>query len=1165
MTTNKFQASFTSGELSPALATCVDISQYTSGLKTCENMIIDPKGGVFNRPGTLVNLESENNSGKPVRLINFNYGDGDNIDVEFGYDYIRFWRDNALIGQKIEDYALYSHNNDYIPNDQCYVGNHIRHPFIYLEDGTTSYINWLYMYTSDTTIDLNGHYIATINNSTDDLSVTRYVASPTETVIRIKYANRSLFKNAPSYINAAIHALGTVGGINYANVHVVLDRGVNKYTESNLDAVEYRKLNYSLYEYAALTSSVTALSSGQVLSGAHPIYSTNYITSGTDFVEDYSIEPLFPYKLRVITTAKITGIPGYLKFTVERSTTSNFAVIVSSSTYDLYLAGDNINGDIFDIVVPPIEDTGAIYIRMKYWGGGGSFTAGTVKCFLTRFSMCSTNSNYTLKNAYGSFERVANTASPDYDYGYFPLGYSFIYSVGGVVSNTQRVRKAVNNIIDYCPFLRRLGGSDGSWLVLPYDGTYSETVEAVPAYQLVDQFDQPIDFLGFKLTDIRKIKYTQSADYLFLCDGESPVKELVRLANDNWILKLYEPSIPPFQLSNINESFHVNLSAVDCKEILTNTANRLYGLGSSNYDNNFIKIKHPVSAGFASGAFAYPIIVKDGDLSATISSGGDWNLWTSGTFDAELEVQGSYDYGATWSVLKKISSRTIEFYQNASTTNGNVNITRDTNSSDKYNFYNDEQEQLLIRLRVSISSGTLDYELSCNPYTHEGIYKLGEYDASTGGHPCKVVKYAYSTAQTTDWAIGAWSEYYGFPSQVCFHNDRLCFAGSPSDPQTIWMTKIGDYWNFGRSKVLQDTDGVTITLNSRKINAIRNLVSLGELLAFTSSSEWKISAGDGGVITPTSFNISEHSFRGSDINQIEIIGNRAIFVQASGKILRDFAFDANTASFTGDDLTILSDHLFDGYTIKDMEYQQSPYSILWVVRSDGMLLSLSYLKEQGVLAWAKHDVGGDIESITSSISNGLTTIKMVVKRGSMRYIERFATRVETTAEDSYFLDSGVTYSGTAITTLSGLDHLEGETVTAVCNGFVVENLLVTSGDITLPIASTKVHAGLPFISTIETLNVDSVSTNDKQKKISQVMFYLMNTIGGYIGANSTDLIEMIQSTPAILGTPIQPFTGKFVETLNSGYDKSTSVIVKQTKPYPMRILNINPLITLGGN
>lgn len=294
-----------------------------------------------------------------------------------------------------------------------------------------------------------------------------------------------------------------------------------------------------------------------------------------------------------------------------------------------------------------------------------------------------------------------------------------------------------------------------------------------------------------------------------------------------------------------------------------------------------------------------------------------------------------------------------------------------------------------------------------------------------------------SPATTTIWAFGAWSEDQGYPAIVTYYQDRLVFANTPEQPQTEWASKTGDYHNFGVSSPLVADDAIRQPLNARQINAILELVPMDQLIALTSSSSWA-SPKRGESWTPLTIGYDPQSFDGAMFLRAIQTGESALFAMNGGTKVRDLEYKTDQDKFRGDELTVLARHLFDrDRTIVDMDYAKEPHGILWIVRSDGALIGLTYLKEQEVIGWHRHDTQGFFERVCVIPEDGHDVPYFIVRRtingATVRYLERMAFRDEEDVLDSFFVDSGLSYDGrntTAATiAISGPTYNGGDTVT----------------------------------------------------------------------------------------------------------------------------------------
>ena len=286
-----------------------------------------------------------------------------------------------------------------------------------------------------------------------------------------------------------------------------------------------------------------------------------------------------------------------------------------------------------------------------------------------------------------------------------------------------------------------------------------------------------------------------------------------------------------------------------------------------------------------------------------------------------------------------------------------------------------------------------------------------------------------------------------YPAAVTYYQQRLVFGQTNNDPQKVYMSQTGNYHNFNVSEPLRDDDAVTFTIASSQVNEVRHLVPLSDMIVLTSGGEWLMTANDG-VITPSSIQLKPQGYRGSADAPPLVIGNTIIYIQSKGSIIRDLAFALDSDSYTGNDLTVLSNHLFAGKTVREWAFSQAPHSIVWTVLSDGTMAALTYLREHEVWGWSRHDTDGTFESVCTIAEGDEDATYFVVNRtiggATKRYIERMNTRVISDVADSFFVDSGLSYDGThtaATTTMtlsggSSWAHTETLTLTAGASTFV---------------------------------------------------------------------------------------------------------------------------------
>ena len=426
-----------------------------------------------------------------------------------------------------------------------------------------------------------------------------------------------------------------------------------------------------------------------------------------------------------------------------------------------------------------------------------------------------------------------------------------------------------------------------------------------------------------------------------------------------------------------------------------------------------------------------------------------------------------------------------------------------------------------------------------------------------------------------EFQLGAFSETTGYPACISFFEQRLVFANTLNNPQTIFFSVAGDFTNFTQG--IDDDDALTYTIGSNQVNVIRYLTASRVLLLGTSGGEFAVRAGGlDAPISPTNTQIKRQASYGSADIQPVTTGNVALFVQRSKRKIRELVYDFNTDSYVAPDMTLLAEHITEGL-IKEIAFQQEPDNIVWCALEDGRLVGMTYRREEEVIAWHEHEIGGAFGSTSFGFVESIATIpgagseeelylavKRTVDGSTVRYIEKmklidFGSNIE----DAFFVDSGLTYEGAAATTISGLDHLEGETLKVLANGSVHPDVTVSSGSVTLNRETTKAHFGLPYTSTLQTMRSDAGgvegTSQGKTKRIRDVTLRVYRSVGAKIGPSETDL-ELIpfRDSSMSMDTAVPMFTGDKDIEFPAGYETDGFVVVKQDQPLPLTVLAIFP-------
>ena len=519
----------------------------------------------------------------------------------------------------------------------------------------------------------------------------------------------------------------------------------------------------------------------------------------------------------------------------------------------------------------------------------------------------------------------------------------------------------------------------------------------------------------------------------------------------------------------------------------------------------------------------------------------------------------------------------------------------------------------------------------------------------------EILKDTGSTSGSNDWSLGAFSSTTGHPSCVSFFEQRLVFAATLNNPQTVYFSKSGDYENMDANigGTVADDDAIIYTIASNQVNAIRFMAAGRTLIIGTAGGEFTVSGGgDNDAVTPTNILIKKQSNHGAANTDAIAVANATLFLQRAKRKIRELAYNFDVDGYIAPDLTILAEHITEG-GIVEMAYQEEPLAIIWCVRNDGELIALTYQREQEVVAWHRHVFGGAFgtdKAVCESVAvipteDSEYELYMIIKRtingATTRYVEYLNTfDFDQTDNTSFnFLDSQLNYSGATSTlngdisnsantvtvasgtdftssgkikiggeiitytgkstndltgctrgtesttaaahtsgdtvkqvvnSLSGLSHLEGQTVSILADGATHPDKTVSSSAVNLDRFANSVKIGLGYTSILKTMRIDAGSQNGtsqaKTKRIYEVTARLYESVGVEIGPDLNNMERVTfrtSSDPMDQGIP--PFTGDKEVEFRGDYDTDGFMIVRQTQPLPLTILSLYPrLVTNDG-
>lgn len=548
-------------------------------------------------------------------------------------------------------------------------------------------------------------------------------------------------------------------------------------------------------------------------------------------------------------------------------------------------------------------------------------------------------------------------------------------------------------------------------------------------------------------------------------------------------------------------------------------------LFSEAFIGSHIQIQHEMEAKTISGS--------GNTTTGSVLCGDAWKLITHGTWTGTVKVQKSSD-NTNWKDYREYKSN------------------NDFNASESGTFATPTY------LRLVMTAGNAD--LTAYAYTHTGEVEIT--GITNGTHAtADVIDALGSTDWTEDYKFSAWNGGTGYPQCAGFFQDRFMIGPTEAQPYMLWGSRSGDYPNFSVEKAsgtITDDSAVALPFISREQKKVLHIVPAADLIIMTSGNEWVISGSD--TLTPTKSNPKPQSSRGSNAVDPILIGTRIIFVQGNGRTVRDMGYSFESDAYDGMDLTLLAKSLTNGKSIVSAAYMQDPDSRLYFVRSDGVMLCLSYVQDQKVYAWSHLVTDGKFKSV-ANITGDEDMVYAVVERTlggkTVRTIERFTGYAETTDPNDYvLLDAAITLEDSEGTDTGSAPHLAGMTVGVLGDGRYYEDVEVDAdGNFEIEDAVHRMTVGIPYTMKITMPNIDVQAQNGtiqgRYKKVASVTLRLVNSLGGYLGG-SEDLLDEIKYDE-LSEQNVTLFNGDKDVIVPEGFNTRGQIFIQSTDPYPFTL------------
>lgn len=619
---------------------------------------------------------------------------------------------------------------------------------------------------------------------------------------------------------------------------------------------------------------------------------------------------------------------------------------------------------------------------------------------------------------------------------------------------------------------------------------------------------------------IRQLSFAQSADVLFIAHRNFAPLALKRMSDTDWRLQTLPISGGPYRPMNSDKA--LTLKPGSDRGLVTLTASA--GLFTNSHVGSLFRLFTPRDA---MGATTWERMPAESVITA----------WANGTL-----VQHA---GRTYQVT---GAQAPDF-----PTDG---ATPPTHTEGKQKYFNADGKWI-------------EYL-----YLHDGSAAV-QIVAVLGARKAKarVLKGAIPK-ETVDsgtpyWQEGAWNKRNGYPGCVGLHEQRLWFAGSPAEPQTIWASASGDFYDF--TPGAEDDDGMSYTLASSDVDAIQWIMPGRVMAVGTSSGEYVLRASSQNeAITPKNITVRRESDFGSARVPPVRTASGVLFFERYGdpanlpRRLLHYGYDFEKDGYDGTPLTTLAEHIL-GNGASTLAVQRAPRPIVWTNRSNGTLVGLTLDRRQQVVAWHTHRIaGGGIVEAAAVIPGGKgDDVWLVVRRGTKRFIEILQHGIDPQApNDHWFLDSALSYVGALTGFVAGLQHLNGETVEVVADGVRLKSRRVTAGRVKLDKPAREVLVGLPYTMRVMTLPVEAGAqagtAQGRQKIAPEVTLRLYQSLGGKVGGLGTKPYSIFPALPADL------FSGDKKVAIDGGWTERGQLVIEHADPYPFHLLALLPTVQTTG-
>lgn len=632
------------------------------------------------------------------------------------------------------------------------------------------------------------------------------------------------------------------------------------------------------------------------------------------------------------------------------------------------------------------------------------------------------------------------------------------------------------------------------------------------------------------------LRYDQSGDVIFVAGGNTRQRRIERYGPRSWAVVEYRTSDGPFRGINLGTTT-MTPTALSGTTTLTASA----GFFEAGHVGTLIRLA-------STGQRIETNITGDNQWSepiriAGVGSGRRFEILRSGTWTGTLRLQRSVAAPGDWVTM------TTTYTTNGTST------------------YDDELDNQIIYYRIGMGSGdygsgTAETRLTSGSGSIRGVCRIVSITSPTVAAVDVLTAFGNLTA-TLDWWEGAWSPKRGWPNAVSLFDGRLWWAGQ----DRIWGS-VSDAFSTFDDETEGDSGPITRSIGAGPVDTINWLLPLAHMLIGTQGAERvaKSSSFDE-PLTPSQFRLTPVSTQGSAPVRAVPIDTTGVFVQRNGSRLYELLYDGGAFSYSARDLTAIVPDIGSPGVIR-LGVQRQPDTRLHCVRSDGRVAILVFDSAEEVTCWVLFETDGAVEDVIILPGPNEDAVYYIVRReidgNTVRYLERWATEAEARgATITKLADACTHYSGAAISTITGLDHLEGEMVAVWADGVDVGAREVISGAIELDEPASEVIAGLPYTAQFKSAKLahslrDGRVSLTQRQRLDHVGLVLADThpLGLRYGqdfATLDDLPRMESYAPIDVDTVRESYEEDSIE-INGTWTTDARICLEAASPRPCTVL-----------